>query len=75
MSDKNVNERNAFSSCFSSAQQLICLYHLLRLLRCEILEKKGELLLHAEPAHCLEILQSIRKLVVKKIGSNSRRRG
>ena len=40
ISDKGFNERNAFSSCFSSAQLLICVYHTFRSSRPEMFRKK-----------------------------------
>ena len=58
MSDKDFNERDAFSNCFSSAQLLSCLYHTLRSLRRKITcEKVG--VTSAELGHCLEIFQSM----------------
>ena len=58
MSDKEFNERDAFSNCFPSAKLLICLYHTLRSLRREVTcEKMG--ITSAERSHCLEILQAI----------------
>ena len=58
MSDKEFNERDAFSNCFPSAKLLICLYQTLRPLRRKVTcEKIG--ITSAERSQSLEILQAI----------------
>ena len=55
MSDKDFDERQAFSKCLSTALFIICLYHALRK---EITWEKMEIT-SAETSRCLEILQQI----------------
>ena len=58
MSDKDFNEREAFSKCFPMASLVICLYHTLRSFRREITcEKMG--ITSGERTRCLEIIQQI----------------
>ena len=58
MSDKDFTERVSFSSCFSDAKLLICLYHAFRSFRKEVICEKI-FMSSAERNHMSEIIQSI----------------
>lgn len=58
MSDKDFNEREAFSGSFPQARLLICLYHTFRTFRREVTcEKMG--ITSEERFRCLEIIQKM----------------
>ena len=58
MSDKDFNEREAFSKCFPMASLVICLYHAPRSFQREITcEKMG--ITSAKRSRCVEVIQQI----------------
>ena len=58
MSDKDITERNVLIEHLPNAKLLICLFHTLRSVRCEISsEKLG--ISQAERTMCLEILNKM----------------
>ena len=58
MSDKDFTERVSFSSCFSDAKLLICLYHAFRSFRKEVICEKI-FMSSGERNRMLEIIKSI----------------
>ena len=58
MSDKNFNEREAFSKCFPMASLDICLYHALRYFRKEITCERMSIT-SAERSRSLEVIRQI----------------